>query len=378
MNATNAPTRDGIRAVAASTTCDDDVEAATDLARRLAHADAEAVLLYCSADRDLPRLAAAVEDAFGSTPVFGCTTAGNINADGFTHHGVQALAIGGDSLSVRVDLITPLDRCQAIIADLGQRITADPPAPGHRRVGLLLIDGLAKMEERVTAALHHCLPGVQIVGGSAGDDLSFTGTHVYAHGAFHSNAAVLATIETDAPHEVVKLQHFTPTDATLVVTRATSATRTVHEFNGRPAAEAYAEALGLHVDQLDPTVFGRHPVMLRAAGEYNVRSIQQVLPDGSLAFYCAITNGLVLRIGRAHSPLEAIEAGLGGLSITPEIVLGFDCILRRLEFEDTDTAAAVSQAYRDHRVFGFSTYGEQLGALHMNQTFTGLALGSTS
>ena len=29
---------------------------------------------------------------------------------------------------------------------------------------------------------------------------------------------------------------------------------------------------------------------------------------------------------------------------------------------------------KQHRIFGFNTFGEQLGAMHVNQTFVGLAL----
>lgn len=33
----------------------------------------------------------------------------------------------------------------------------------------------------------------------------------------------------------------------------------------------------------------------------------------------------------------------------------------------------MARIYRDHRVAGFNTYGEQHGGLHVNQTFVGLA-----
>ena len=45
------------------------------------------------------------------------------------------------------------------------------------------------------------------------------------------------------------------------------------------------------------------------------------------------------------------------------------------EPEDRQQAGAVSRMYVANRVFGFNTYGEQFRAAHMNQTFTGLAVG---
>ena len=35
---------------------------------------------------------------------------------------------------------------------------------------------------------------------------------------------------------------------------------------------------------------------------------------------------------------------------------------------------AISALLRQHRVIGFSTYGEQLNGMHVNQTMTGVAL----
>jgi hypothetical protein len=37
--------------------------------------------------------------------------------------------------------------------------------------------------------------------------------------------------------------------------------------------------------------FAAHPLMVRAGGDYHVRSVQSANPDGSLTFYCAIDEG---------------------------------------------------------------------------------------
>jgi hypothetical protein len=55
--------------------------------------------------------------------------------------------------------------------------------------------------------------------------------------------------------------------------------------------------------------------------------------------------------------------------------LGFDCILRRLEAEQKQKSLDVSQVLKRHGVVGFSTYGEQYRSMHVNQTFTGVAIG---
>jgi hypothetical protein len=56
-------------------------------------------------------------------------------------------------------------------------------------------------------------------------------------------------------------------------------------------------------------------------------------------------------------------------------VIGCDCILRRLEFEQAGLESKVGRFIADNGVFGFSTYGEQFNGVHMSQTFTGIAIG---
>jgi hypothetical protein len=61
----------------------------------------------------------------------------------------------------------------------------------------------------------------------------------------------------------------------------------------------------------------------------------------------------------------------------PALVIGCDCVLRRLEFDHTGLSGQVGDFLVNNKVVGFSTYGEQFNALHMNQTFTGLAIGES-
>jgi hypothetical protein len=69
--------------------------------------------------------------------------------------------------------------------------------------------------------------------------------------------------------------------------------------------------------------------------------------------------------------LEEIDRSLGGI----DIVLGFDCVLRRLDAENRQIRRQMEDLYRSYGVVGFHTYGEQLNAMHLNQTLTGVAFG---
>jgi hypothetical protein len=155
--------------------------------------------------------------------------------------------------------------------------------------------------------------------------------------------------------------------------------RVVTEINGEPAGHEYARVVGVEVDELTPMVFGCHPVVVRMGGPDYVRSIQKVNDDGSLTFFCAIDEGIVLSIaesGNLVADLESLFTRLTADLGPVEAVLGFDCILRYIEMEQGQMLGDISRLLTANTVIGFNTYGEQFGTMHMSQTFTGIAFGS--
>ena len=103
---------------------------------------------------------------------------------------------------------------------------------------------------------------------------------------------------TDVPFHVFKTDNFVPTDEKLVVTASDPDHRIVYEFNARNAAEEYASAVGSAAERLTPFSFASHPAVVRVGGEYYCRSIQKTNADGSLSFFCAIDDGIVLSIAQ--------------------------------------------------------------------------------
>jgi hypothetical protein len=175
-----------------------------------------------------------------------------------------------------------------------------------------------------------------------------------------------------------KTQHFVPTETKLVITEADPEHRRVMEINGEPAAQAYADILGLQAQELNPTTFSNYPVILRIGGKDYVRSIQKVNEDGSLSFYCAIDNGLVLTLAQGVDIVENLKNQLSAIRQEipdPECIIGYDCILRRLEAQEKNLAGDLQRVLQKEKIFGFSTYGEQFNAIHVNQTLTGVAMG---
>jgi hypothetical protein len=359
-------------------TADPDVDRAiAELGAGLDTRGASANLLFCSPDYDLEKLGRKIASVF-SGPVISCTTAGQIGQGGFQKGGISAVSLTSPELRVSPYLLSPLNECQAQASQAAFAAMSGMLERGSERAfGLVLADGMSRTEERLAASLYQSLGTIPLIGGSAGDGRAFEGTYVYHEGRFLRDAALFALFETTLPFATFKVQHVTPGRHKLVVTMADPEQRVVQELNGEPAAEAYAETLGVEVEELNSLLFLKNPLMLLVGGEHYVRSVQRVNADHSLGFFCALEEGLVLTVGEGGDPLSALQRGFDEVREkigTPEVVLGCDCVLRRLEFEHAGTDNAVGELMSKNRVVGFSTYGEQYNAIYVNQTLSAVAL----
>jgi hypothetical protein len=239
----------------------------------------------------------------------------------------------------------------------------------ERWIGLVLIDGLSGSEERVMDRIGD-LTNVIFIGGSAGDDVAFTKTYVAANGRAVSDAAVLALLECPNGFDIIKTQSFHATRQFLVPTRVNKAAREIIEFNGKPAATAYAEALSVKPEDL-AAQFMAHPLGLMVGGEPFVRSPQQIVGE-SVRFYCGVDEGMKLAVLDSTGIVEDTAAALkAALERNPgaQGLLSFNCILRTLELEAKGQTDAYGKVFAGVPTAGFSTYGEEYIG-HINQTAT--------
>lgn len=359
--------------------------AALQLCGQLTDPDPAMVLVFSTPEIKSESLAREVTRRFPNCPVIGCTTAGEITPAGYEEGCVTAVSLPRSAFAVAAQAIDGLaDFSPGRIRDAAASLKESV----HRSTGrldagrlftMVLIDGLSVQEEAFVSALSHAMGDVPVFGGSAGDGLRFRSTSVLNAGEYRSSRAVVALVQTDLPFRVFKTQHFVPKHERMVVTEADAASRLVRQINAERAAIEYARCVGVDVSELGPDVFATNPVVVRVGGEVYVRSIQRMNPDMSLTFYCAIGEGIVLTLARGldlvenlRSTFASLRSEIGDLNL----VLGCDCILRRLEAQRSGALEDVSRLLTENNVIGFSTYGEQWNAMHVNQTLTGVAIGS--
>lgn len=357
----------------------DDPSAVAQLARMLGPGPFALVVVLASPQADLGALAPALAREFAPSPVIGCTTAGEIAAGGYAEGMIVAAALPSAHFRADTMLVEDLTRidAQTMIGDLIrargalQRLSPDWP----HEFAFLMVDGLSTMEDALASALATGLGSMPLFGGSAADGTRFLETLVLHDGRVLRNAAVLALVRTACPVRVFKFDHFQPTSTRMVVTRADPARRIVHEINADPAAHEYARLLGKDPAQLTPFTFAAHPVVVRIGGTHHVRSIRQVEENGDMIFYSAIDEGLVLTLAEPLDMVAHLAEQFDGLArpAPPLAILACDCVLRRMEAQEKQLSGRLSDILRANRVIGFSTYGEQFNAMHVNQTITGVA-----
>jgi len=342
------------------------------------------VLFFCSSDYDLDILAVELGRLFAGIQVVGCTTAGEIGPGGYWEHGLAGVSISSEVCTAVGGFIDRLQLFETPAGHaLGQRLLRElerkaAQASDRNSFALLLTDGLSVREEVVARTLQDALGRIPLAGGSAGDGLDFGKTYVYVDGAFRSDCAALTLVTTELPFTVFKTQHLESTEQRLVITEADTAQRVVKEINGLPAAEEFARLLGIGVKELTPSRFAASPVVVSIDGNNYVRSIQKVNSDGSITFYCAIEEGVVLRMARGVDLIENLEQAFAKIRAqigSPQLVIACDCILRRMEVVQNHLEDRVGEIFKSNNAVCFNSYGEVFRGVHINQTLICIAIG---
>jgi hypothetical protein len=324
-------------------------------------------------------LSAAMAGAFPRATVIGCSSAGEMTSGRMLKNSLSALAfsreaIGDVCISVVENMNNGMDVDGAFAVFEKHYGVSSHELDPSRHVGIVLVDGLCRREEALMDRIGD-LTMVNFIGGSAGDDLQFRQTQVYANGRAYTNAAVLALVRPLIPFTFVKTQSFVPLEKKLLVTAANEEAREVISFNGKPAAQAYAEALDVTQEEASRRL-KHNPLGLIIDGVPFVRSPQRI-QGSSMFFYCGIREGMELSLLEAtdiiadtRAALDEVRRKIGPLSG----LISFNCIMRIQELEQNGLTDQYGALFSDVPTAGLGTYGEQFIG-HINQTATMLVFG---
>jgi signal transduction histidine kinase len=353
-------------------------EIISDIKWKLNDCHAKLLVYFASSHFDQAKLSHLMQEAFEDCIVVGCSTAGEqVNAQ-LIKNSVVAMALSSTIISdVKVEVIEQLKEnvnVENAFTSFEKHFNESSYSMDVTKyVGMILVDGLSKKEEHLMDLIGN-KTNVFFVGGSAGDDMKFANTYVFANGKAYidSAALILMKMQDEVQFDIIKTQSFKALDTTFIATKVNEENREVIEFNNNPALIEYARAVGSSSIEYAPNYFMTNPVGLFVeADDIFVRSPQQA-KGTSIFFYCNILEGMEVRLLESTDIIEdtkfAIEDNINKFGKIDGII-NFDCIERRLTLEKKMKINQYGEIYKDFPTIGFTTYGEEFIG-HINQTST--------
>ncbi len=358
----------------------DPEEIIEDIKAQLQGFEAKLIQFYASPSINPTELNKKLYNELGNVPTIGCTSSGEIISGKMLDNSIVVMAMSGELIEdCRIEILENISSNSLAVDNafssleehLGKEMKDVSP---DEYVGIVLIDGLSVKEEAINERIGD-LTNVTFIGGSAGDDLQFTETTVFANGRAYNDAGVVCLIKSAVKFGFIKTQSFKSKGKKVVVTKADEASRTVIEFNGKPAVEEYANLTEVDKKEIH-TAFFQNPIGLVYGEDFFVRSPQRV-DQNNIIFYCSIKEGMELDllesqniIEHTKKDLEKMVKNFGKISS----IINFNCILRTLELKDKNQTEAYGKLFEEIPTVGFSTYGESYIG-HINQTATMLVFG---
>ncbi|WP_436533952.1 FIST signal transduction protein [Actinoplanes sp. HUAS TT8] len=302
--------------------------------------DPAVVFVFCSIGYQVPELFTALREQVGAdTVIVGCTTSGQLADGRVSRNGVAVTAWGGAGFSVRTHVARSVTgRLREAGAEAASCLAG---FEAEHRVLLMIADGITgSQHEVVRGAFSVAGAAVPLVGGAAGDELTYVRTYQFLGGRdgveIMSDAVIGLAIGSDRPLGIGIAHGWQKEGDALVVT--SSREGRVLELDGEPALDVFLRRMGVDESALDdPAGFRElafhHPLGLSRRSGEDIRVIHDGdradrslicladVPQGALTWLMTSTHDTLLD-SAADAPGQALEA-LGG---EPALgVLVFDC-----------------------------------------------------
>ena len=321
-------------------------------------------IIFSSISLGIPDLAAALRPE--GIPVFGCSTAGEILAEGeedpFQEQSAVCCFLDIDPAIFRISLF---ERGGDTSFSLGQRIGRWGCDQFVKPAFIIAIAGIRNDGEAIVRGIQD-VAGTQvpISGGMAGDDGLLLDTIVFSDdGISHNGAVVLVFDESRVDVAGITSSGWEGIGAELMIT--SSEGNTVFTINGRPAIDVFREYLDVKDDDLQQIGLNFPLQIRRPDGTEVLRAFLSVnFAEGSLTFAGSVPQGSRVRFSSSFG-YRTIEQAVRDLEEfhtahpSASLLLLFSCIAR-YRVAGSMAADEVTAASRlwNAPLAGFFTYGE--------------------
>jgi hypothetical protein len=351
---------------------------------------AQAGLLFCTAEAFDPTLVKDVREAFPGIALAGGTSSAEISSrNGYQEDSLSLAIFASEDVEIGVGLGAGLgtdveSACRSAVHQALDGMSREP------KVCIVLHESFVADPPEVVEALVGALPhGVSILGGSTArsDFAEVTPTYQFANEAVATDGVAIMVFCGAVAHSTAVGMGFKTIGARGTVTAAERGA--VREIDGRPATEF----LNRYLDATGPAAYANPMAVYEGSGDHYLRAIRPSEPgSGSLATAGSIPLGAQVQLTTADSDevlastKEALERAVAGFpaGAGPDAALIFSCAVRKFflgsrTHVEADLARSV---LGDLPTIGLYCYGE-VGPIpgaptsrFLNETFVTLLLGS--
>ncbi|MHB9293225.1 hypothetical protein Holit_02346 [Hollandina sp. SP2] len=353
------------------------------LVKEINQPNVKAVIYFFSIELERFEPHKALKRAFPHAACMGASMIGGWCTAGASKKGIIAMSLSSDEVEETFIALQegvkqePTLTAQRITAELKRKIGYRKLYP-NTYLGLVFLDGLCRGEELMNCFCFEKGFNVNLIGGAAADELSFTKTLVTADEKCSDDGVAILIMKMKIPFYCNHYVHYLPTPTSFMITKTQPDKRIVWEIEGQDAAAYYAKAIGVSgVDKLTTSHFAKHPFGIVMGDTVYVRSQNAVVDGKGLQFYCSLepTEVHILRQGDiiAHTRkcLEDVRQYLpriGGAVLC-------NCVLRYIELQELNKITEFNRLFEHLSFIGFNTYGEEYFT-HHNQTLTAVFFGA--
>ncbi len=353
-----------------------------DIKKQLNGFDIELMQFFASSNINSEELSQKLYDELGQKAIFGCTTCGEIVPGQMLENSVVLMAMNKNVVDdYKIEVLENISTDEKVVDKafksfsnhFGEHANKLDP---EKHIGFVLIDGLSLKEEAINERIGD-LTNVDFVGASAGDDLKYEKTYVFANGKTYSDAAVLCLLKPKVKFKVLKTQNVSSLCKKLKVTKVDEPTRTIIEFNNKPALEEYTKLTGYTKDD-EMMTFAQHPLgIVFSNDDIFVRSPHYSTEGSKIVFACSVREGMELDLlqtedilAKTKKDLDKAIAQMG----KPTALINYNCMLRTMQLKRLNKEQEYMNVFDGIPTIGFTTYGESYIG-HLNQTSVMLLIG---
>lgn len=236
-------------------------------------------------------------------------------------------------------------------------------------------NGLINCEEIVLSTLNAVLneKDIPLFGGTAGDKGKAEKTLISFNGKVYNNAAAFVIIKNlNGKISLYKENIYKPTGHYFNATKVDLRSRTVYEFDNKPALEVVADALGTITNDV-PKYLDSYPLGRIVGKDLYIIANKGAAEKNAMSYHARIyknSHMVLLEPDDYKKVNEETIKKIQAENKNPSLSIMVNCLARSILFESDgylDTFCKKMGAALGNYI-GFAGYGEQLNDQHCNQT----------